>query len=80
MTSVGAHRATIVEQFTRQAPGFAAAAPIRDAELLDLMIVASDVRPTDRVLDVASRPGGAIERVYALAILAAQCVHGADRG
>ena len=44
------------------------------------MIVASDVRPSDRVLDVASRPGGASEHAYALAILAAQCVHGADRG
>ena len=55
--SVSAHHATIVEQFTRQAPGFAAAAPIRDAELLDLMAAVSDVRPSDRVLDVACGPG-----------------------
>jgi SAM-dependent methyltransferase len=54
---VSAHRATVVDQFTRQAPGFAAAAPIRDAQLLSMLTAASGVRAGDRVLDVACGPG-----------------------
>jgi SAM-dependent methyltransferase len=53
----GAHRATVIEQFTQQAPGFAAAAPLQDAALLELMLEGSRVGPRSRVLDVACGPG-----------------------
>jgi ubiquinone/menaquinone biosynthesis C-methylase UbiE len=54
---VAAHRDTIIEQFTRQAPGYAAASPIVDAALPRLLLAASGVGPGDRVLDVACGPG-----------------------
>jgi SAM-dependent methyltransferase len=56
-SAVASHEETIVDQFTRQAPGFAAAAPINDAGLLDLLVRASGVGPADMVLDVACGPG-----------------------
>jgi ubiquinone/menaquinone biosynthesis C-methylase UbiE len=52
-----AHRETIIDQFTRQAPGYAAAAPINDAALPRLLVTASAVGPADRVLEVACGPG-----------------------
>ena len=53
----GAHRETIIEQFTQQASGFAAAAPLQDAAQLGLMLEASRIGPSSRVLDVACGPG-----------------------
>jgi ubiquinone/menaquinone biosynthesis C-methylase UbiE len=47
----------VVDQFTQQAAAFAAAAQIRDAEALDLMISASGAGANDRTLDVACGPG-----------------------
>ena len=52
-----AHRETIVEQFTQQAPGFATAASLQDAAQLELMLDASRIGPSSRVLDVACGPG-----------------------
>jgi SAM-dependent methyltransferase len=54
---VSAHESTIVDQFTRQAAPFAAAAPIGDPALIALIVAASGVRPGDRVLDVGCGPG-----------------------
>jgi len=51
------HRATTIEQFTQQAPVYAAAAPIRDATLPDLLVELSGVGPGEDVLDVACGPG-----------------------
>jgi SAM-dependent methyltransferase len=53
----GAHRETIVRQFTQQAPGFAAAETLQDGELLELMLGAGRVAGDSRVLDVACGPG-----------------------
>jgi ubiquinone/menaquinone biosynthesis C-methylase UbiE len=54
---VAAHHDTIVEQFTRQAQGYAAAAAINDAALPRLLVDASGVGPADTVLEVACGPG-----------------------
>ncbi|MGH2849311.1 MAG: class I SAM-dependent methyltransferase [Solirubrobacteraceae bacterium] len=53
----GAHRESIIEQFTQQASGFAAAASLQDAGQLELMLDASRIAPRGRVLDVACGPG-----------------------
>lgn len=52
-----AHRDAIVDQFTRQAAPFAAAAPIGDPALIELLVGAGGVGPEDRVLDVGCGPG-----------------------
>lgn len=52
-----AHNESIVDQFTRQAKPFAAAAPIVDEDALRLTMRACAVAPNDTVLDVACGPG-----------------------
>lgn len=52
-----AHRDAIVDQFTRQAAPFAAAAPIGDPALIELLVSAAGVCAQDRVLDVGCGPG-----------------------
>ncbi len=47
----------VVDQFTRQAAGFAAAKPILDREALDLLLAATGAGANDRALDVACGPG-----------------------
>jgi ubiquinone/menaquinone biosynthesis C-methylase UbiE len=54
---VARHRDRIVEQFTRQAEPFAAAAPIGDPALIELLVTSSGVGAADRVLDVGCGPG-----------------------
>jgi ubiquinone/menaquinone biosynthesis C-methylase UbiE len=54
---VAAHRDTIIEQFTQQAPAYADAAPINDAALPALLVRASAAGRQDAVLDVACGPG-----------------------
>jgi ubiquinone/menaquinone biosynthesis C-methylase UbiE len=54
--AVAAHRATIIEQFTPQAPAYAAAA-INDAAQPQLLVAASGVGPADRALEVACGRG-----------------------
>ncbi len=54
---MNAHNETVVDQFTRQAAVFAAAAPIRSERALDLLVSACDARPGDVSLDVACGPG-----------------------
>jgi ubiquinone/menaquinone biosynthesis C-methylase UbiE len=51
------HRSRILDQFTRQAARFAAAAPIRNQEALDRIVEWSGAGPQDTVLDVACGPG-----------------------
>lgn len=51
------HDERIVDQFSRQAPLFAAAPSIRDTAALDLVIKEAAPRPTDTALDVACGPG-----------------------
>ena len=52
-----AHNATVVDQFTRQADAFAAAAAIRDDQALDLIVAGCKAGSADRSLDVACGPG-----------------------
>lgn len=54
---MGSHNSRILEQFTRQAAPFAAAAPIRNQEALDRIVQWSGAGPNDTVLDVACGPG-----------------------
>jgi ubiquinone/menaquinone biosynthesis C-methylase UbiE len=54
---MGSHNSRIVDQFTRQAAPFAAAAPIRNQEALDRIVQWSGAGPDDTVLDVACGPG-----------------------
>jgi SAM-dependent methyltransferase len=54
---VDAHNETVVDQFTRQAAAFAAAAPIRSERALGLLVSACGARPEDDSLDVACGPG-----------------------
>src|SRR5712672_488140 len=51
------HRGRILDQFTRQAAPFAAAAAIRNAEALDRIVQWAGTSPDDTVLDVACGPG-----------------------
>jgi len=54
---MGSHNSRILDQFTRQAAPFAAAAPIRNQEALDRIVQWSSAGPADTVLDVACGPG-----------------------
>ncbi|MGC2744541.1 MAG: methyltransferase domain-containing protein [Candidatus Angelobacter sp.] len=51
------HQSRILDQFTRQAAPFAAAAPIRNQETLDRIVQWAGAGPDDTVLDVACGPG-----------------------
>ncbi|MCU1220174.1 MAG: UbiE/COQ5 methyltransferase, partial [Candidatus Angelobacter sp.] len=51
------HRERILDQFTRQAAPFAAAAAIRNEEALDRIVQWAGAGPDDTVLDVACGPG-----------------------
>jgi ubiquinone/menaquinone biosynthesis C-methylase UbiE len=51
------HRARILDQFTRQAAPFAAAAAIRSEEALNRIVQRVGTGPDDTVLDVACGPG-----------------------
>lgn len=51
------HNATVVDQFTRQADAFAAAAAIRDDQALDLLVTRCGAGANDESLDVACGPG-----------------------
>ncbi|MBO0765795.1 MAG: hypothetical protein J2P50_14590 [Hyphomicrobiaceae bacterium] len=52
-----AHAASIADQFTRQAPGFAAAPALHNQAALDLLVEAARPLATDVSLDVACGPG-----------------------
>jgi ubiquinone/menaquinone biosynthesis C-methylase UbiE len=54
---MGSHNSRILDQFTRQAAPFAAAAPIRNEEALNRIVQWSGACPDDTVLDVACGPG-----------------------
>src|SRR5215469_15762787 len=51
------HQNLILDQFTRQAAPFSAAAMITDEAVLRLIVEAASPRPDDTVLDVACGPG-----------------------
>src|SRR6516165_8310565 len=51
------HQNLILDQFTRQAAPFSAAAMIKDEAVLRLIVEAASPRPDDTVLDVACGPG-----------------------
>jgi ubiquinone/menaquinone biosynthesis C-methylase UbiE len=57
MTAMGSHDSRILDQFTRQAAPFAAAAAIRNQEVLDRIVQWARTGPDDTVLDVACGPG-----------------------
>ena len=54
---MGSHNSRILDQFTRQAAPFAAAAAIRNQEVLDRIVQWAGAGPEDTVLDVACGPG-----------------------
>ncbi len=54
---MGSHNSRILDQFTRQAAPFAAAAAIRNQEALDRIVQWAGAGPEDTVLDVACGPG-----------------------
>jgi tRNA/tmRNA/rRNA uracil-C5-methylase (TrmA/RlmC/RlmD family) len=51
------HQNSILDQSTRQAAPFSAAAMIKDEAVLQLIVEAASPRPDDTVLDVACGPG-----------------------
>jgi ubiquinone/menaquinone biosynthesis C-methylase UbiE len=51
------HNTIVVEQFTRQADAFAAAAAIRDEEALELLVTHCGAGLADDALDLACGPG-----------------------
>ncbi|HWB49535.1 MAG TPA: methyltransferase domain-containing protein [Stellaceae bacterium] len=59
-----AHQELILDQFTRQATVFNAAAPIANADALKLIVDAAAPGPADTVLDVACG-GGLVARAFA---------------
>jgi SAM-dependent methyltransferase len=54
---MASHNSRILDQFTRQASSFASAAPIRNEEMLNLIVQAAGAGAEDTVLDVACGPG-----------------------
>jgi len=54
---MGSHKSRILDQFTRQAAPFAAAAAIHNQEVLDSIVQWAGTGPDDTVLDVACGPG-----------------------
>lgn len=54
---MGSHNSRILDQFTRQAAPFAAAAAIRNQQVLDRIVQWAGAGPQDTVLDVACGPG-----------------------
>ena len=54
---MASHNSRILDQFTRQAAPFAAAAAIRNQEALDRIVQWAGAGPADTVLDVACGPG-----------------------
>ncbi|HEV7522287.1 MAG TPA: methyltransferase domain-containing protein [Candidatus Angelobacter sp.] len=54
---MASHRERILDQFTRQAAPFAAAAAIRNEEALERIVQWAGTNPDDTVLDVACGPG-----------------------
>jgi SAM-dependent methyltransferase len=54
---MGSHNSRILDQFTRQAAPFAAAAAIRNEEALNRIVQWAGTSPEDIVLDVACGPG-----------------------
>jgi ubiquinone/menaquinone biosynthesis C-methylase UbiE len=52
-----AHNETILDQFTRQAPAFSAAAMITDDKVLARIVECAGPQQVDTVLDVACGPG-----------------------
>lgn len=54
---MASHDSRILDQFTRQAAPFAAAAPIRNQEALDRIVQWAGAGPDDTALDVACGPG-----------------------
>jgi ubiquinone/menaquinone biosynthesis C-methylase UbiE len=54
---MGSHNSRILDQFTRQAAPFAAAAAIRNEEALNRIVQWAGTGPEDTVLDVACGPG-----------------------
>lgn len=54
---MASHDSRILDQFTRQAASFAAAAAIRNQEALDRIVQWAEACPDDTVLDVACGPG-----------------------
>ena len=57
MAFMGSHNSRILDQFTRQAAPFAAAAAIRNQQALDRIVQWAGTGPDDTVLDVACGPG-----------------------
>ena len=54
------HEATIRDQFTRQAAGFAAAPELHNEAIHALMIDAAQPRASDRMPDIACGPGSVV--------------------
>jgi ubiquinone/menaquinone biosynthesis C-methylase UbiE len=54
---MSSHQSRILDQFTRQAAPFAAAAPIRNQEALDRIVQWAEAGRDDTALDVACGPG-----------------------
>jgi ubiquinone/menaquinone biosynthesis C-methylase UbiE len=54
---MASHRDRILDQFTRQAAPFAAAAAIRNEEALNRIVQWAEAGPDDTILDVACGPG-----------------------
>ena len=52
-----AHEAAVLDQFTRQAPGFAAGPALHADEVLALVVEAAAPGPDDRAIDLACGPG-----------------------
>ncbi|HVN88178.1 MAG TPA: methyltransferase domain-containing protein [Candidatus Binataceae bacterium] len=59
-SNTATHDATIADQFTRQASGFAAAPELHNDAVLALLTDAAHPKPSDRMLDVACGPGSVV--------------------
>jgi ubiquinone/menaquinone biosynthesis C-methylase UbiE len=70
-----AHETAIADQFTRQAPQFAASHVHHNQAALDLLVESASPRPEDRALDVACGPGSVVA-AFARRVRCAQGLEG----
>ena len=56
-TKTKSHIEYLIDQFTRQGPGFQAGTPLRDADALNTVVKLANLRSGDRVLDLGCGPG-----------------------
>jgi ubiquinone/menaquinone biosynthesis C-methylase UbiE len=59
-TENNAHNSALIDQFTRQARGFAASTELHIDDVLNLIVEAANLGSNDRAIDLACGPGSVV--------------------